>query len=353
LNADYRMLKPETTKLKITQEKNHPLLSMESLENYSTTLGLIAEIQRMSTEDGPGLRTTVFFKGCALKCTWCHNPECISAKPQIHWIESRCIGCQTCLEICPETALRFSDDRVFINRKQCNACGLCAQECPSTALELIGVYWQPRDLIEELIKDRAYFEKSGGGVTLSGGDPTIQAPFAAAVLRGLKQSGIQTAIDTCGICSNEALELLLPYTDLVLYDIKEIDTAKHQAFTGQPCAKVIENLLFICRYLDSNKHPAKLWIRTPIIPDATAREDNILGVGEFISANIASAVDRWELCAFNNLCRDKYQRLGLKWEFADSELMRKSEMENLAAVARNSGVDPAIVHWSGSTKEEH
>lgn len=325
---------------------------MNSKNEHDSPNGLIAEIQRMSTEDGPGLRTTVFFKGCGLRCTWCHNPECISSKPQIHWIESRCIGCQTCLEVCPADALRFCDDGVSINRKRCNVCGLCAQECPSTALELIGVRWQARDLIEELIKDRAYFEKSGGGVTLSGGDPTIQAPFAAAVLSRLKQSGIQTAIDTCGICSNEALELLLPYTDLVLYDIKEIDSEKHEAFTGQPALKVLENLLFICRHLNSNKHSAKLWIRTPIIPDATAREDNIQGIAEFISANIAASVDRWELCAFNNLCRDKYQRLGLKWEFAASELMRKSEMENLAAVARNSGVDPDIVHWSGSTMIE-
>ncbi len=135
----------------------------------------ILEIQRMSTEDGPGIRTTVFFKGCSLKCTWCHNPESISARPQIHWVGNRCIDCNTCLEVCPEAALSFSDDRVSINRKPCNVCGLCAEECPSTALELIGLHWQPQDLLEELLKDRAYFEKSGGGVTLSGGDPAIQA----------------------------------------------------------------------------------------------------------------------------------------------------------------------------------
>lgn len=313
--------------------------------------GLIAEIQRMSTEDGPGLRTTVFFKGCGMRCTWCHNPECISSKPQIHWIETRCIGCKTCQDVCPEAALGFSDDGVSINRKRCTVCGVCAEECPSTALEIIGERWQPRDLLDELLKDRAYFEKSDGGVTLSGGDPAIQATFSATLLKELKHHGIQTAIDTCGICSNGALALLLPNTDLVLYDIKEIDPDKHKAFTGNSISTVLENLRLICKHMDSHDGSGRLWIRTPIIPGATDREDNIRGIGEFISANINASVERWELCAFNNLCKDKYRRLGMQWAFKDSELMSKSEMENLAAVARNSGVNPDIVRWSGSTKD--
>ena len=325
-------------------------LNMINENKYDDQTGMIAEIQRMSTEDGPGLRTTVFFKGCGLRCTWCHNPECISSKPQIHWIETRCIGCKTCQAVCPETALSFADDGVSINRKLCTVCGLCADECPSTALELIGLRWQPQDLLEELLKDRAYFEKSDGGVTLSGGDPAIQAPFAAALLKALKQSGIPTAIDTCGICSIKALDLMLPYTDLVLYDIKIIDSEKHKAFTGNSISTVLENLLFICQHMDSHDLPGRLWIRTPIIPGATDREDNIRGIGEFISANINGTVERWELCAFNNICKDKYRRLGMDWEFVNSELMSRSAMENLTAVARNSGVDPDIVHWSGSTK---
>ena len=323
---------------------------MENKDDAQT--GLIAEIQRMSTEDGPGLRTTVFFKGCGLRCTWCHNPECISPRPQIHWIETHCIGCKTCLDVCSEAALRFSDDGVSINRQACTLCGECAQECPSTALELIGEHWQPQDLLHELLKDRVYFEKSGGGVTLSGGDPALQAPFAAVLLYALKQAGIQTAIDTCGICTNGALDLLLPHTDLVLYDIKEINPEKHNLFTGKSTAQVLESLLYICRHMNSQAIPGRLWIRTPIIPNATATEENIQGIGEFISANIAAPVERWELCAFNNLCKDKYRRLGMRWAFNDSELMSRSEMESLAAVARNSGVDPGIVHWSGSTRVE-
>jgi len=133
--------------------------------NQQPLKATILEIQRMSTEDGPGIRTTVFFKGCSLKCTWCHNPESISAHPQIHWIGNRCIGCKTCLEVCPEGALSFSRDGYTIDRSQCTGCGICAEECPSTALELLGQPWYLEDLYSEVVKDQTYFEKSGGGVT--------------------------------------------------------------------------------------------------------------------------------------------------------------------------------------------
>jgi pyruvate formate lyase activating enzyme len=216
-------------------------------------------------------------------------------------------------------------------------------------MELVGKAWKSDDLIGELIKDKAYFEASRGGITLSGGDPTLQAPFAELLLKKLKQMGIQTAIDTCGICSNGTLAKLLPHSDLVLFDIKEIDSPKHKTLTGQSNTRVFESLLFIRDTMAARGRPGQLWIRTPIIPGATAREDNIQGIGEYIAEHVGPVADRWELCAFNNLCQDKYQRLGLDWEFAGSELMRKSDMENLADVARNSGVDPDIVHWSGST----
>jgi len=325
---------------------------MKSENNLNSPHGLIVEVQRMSTEDGPGIRTTAFFKGCSLKCIWCHNPECISSKPQIHWIESRCIGCKTCLDVCPKGALAFSAGGISIHRESCDNCGLCAEACPSAAMELLGESWNHDDLISELIKDKAYFETSGGGVTLSGGDPTLQAPFAEILLKGLKKSGVQTAIDTCGVCAYGTLEKLLPHTDLVLYDIKEIDPQKHKRFTCQSNAKVFENLLCICKTMANHGYPKELWIRTPIIPNTTATEDNIHGVGEFLSANVGARVSRWELCAFNNLCKDKYQRLGLDWVFKDSELLRKSEMEYLTEVARSTGVNPDIVHWSGSAKLE-
>ena len=318
-------------------------------ENPSAT---ILEIQRMSTEDGPGIRTTIFFKGCSLNCLWCHNPESISPHPQIHWISNQCIGCKTCLEICPEGALAFIADGNRVDRNRCTGCGLCAEECPAAALELLGQSWELDELVAEVIKDRIYFEKSGGGVTLGGGEPTLQGLFNLELLKTLKESGIHTALDTCGMCSRKALEGLLPCTDLLLFDLKEINQQEHRRVTGTTNEKILENLIFMRDWMQSNSRPTQLWIRTPIIPDATATDENIRGIGKFIAGNLDGLVNRWELCAFNNLCRDKYLRLDLDWAYKDCGLLTNLQIEKMAAVARNSGVDPAIVIWSGSTKLE-
>ncbi|MBU1903924.1 MAG: glycyl-radical enzyme activating protein [Proteobacteria bacterium] len=312
--------------------------------------GTLFEIQRMSTEDGPGIRTTVFLKGCSLKCSWCHNPESVSPHPQVQWIGSRCIGCRTCLEVCIHKAISFRPDGVSIDRKACQGCGSCAEECPSTALELVGKTWMTDDLIREVLKDRAFFETSGGGITLSGGEPTLQTGFARALLKGLVAEGIDTALDTCGMCKEETLAQLIPYTRLILYDIKEIDPEKHREFTGSSNEQILRNLLYVCDYMKT-QDDLKLWIRTPVIPGATAREENIRGISRFIASNLGDLVSRWELCTFNNLCRDKYIRLDLDWDFKEAELLDRSLIAGLADVAKNSGVDPDIVHWTGETKD--
>jgi pyruvate formate lyase activating enzyme len=314
--------------------------------------GVVFSIQRMSTEDGPGIRTTVFFKGCTLKCIWCHNPESISPRPQIQWIGVRCIGCRTCLDVCPNRALSLTPEGISINREQCKGCGTCATECPSTALELLGKQWELEDLIDEVEKDRAYYEKSEGGITVSGGEPTLQAEFVAGFLRGCKEKGLHTALDTCGQCTWESLEMLLPYADMVLYDIKETDPDRHKAFTGHPVEKILENLIHLRDYMKTCGIPKTLWVRTPIIPDATARDESIRAVGRFIAMNMRGVVSRWELCSFNNLCMDKYIRLGLPWHYKGFGLLTEAVMERLAEVARCSGVDPDIVHWSGATSVE-
>lgn len=327
------------------------LISNENISNIPP--GLITDIQRMSTEDGPGIRTTVFFKGCSLQCAWCHNPESISAKPQIHWIGNRCIGCKTCLEVCPQSALAFSQAGNRIDRRLCTGCGLCAQECPAAALELLGRHWTLQELIAELIKDRTYFEKSGGGITLGGGEPTLQAAFCRHLLKGLKERSIHTALDTCGMCTQSTLAGLLPYTDLLLYDIKEINPQKHQHFTGSSNEKILENLVYVRQWMQSSSSPKELWIRTPVIPGATATEENINGIGRLLARNLNGRVTRWDLCAFNNLCRDKYLRLDMDWDFKATELLSKMFMEKMVDIAMNSGVDPAIVHGSGSTRLEN
>ncbi len=310
----------------------------------------ILEIQRMSTEDGPGIRTTVFFKGCSLKCKWCHNPESISMQSQVHWIGSRCLGCKTCLDVCPAKALSLSDEGMKINRSTCKGCGTCAKECPSTAMELLGKEWTLDDLTSEVIKDKAYFEKSGGGITVSGGEPGMQAEFIGMFLKSIREKGIHTALDTCGLCSTKALEQLLPYASIVLYDLKEIQTEKHKLFTGEYNDKILDNLLYIAEYIRSHVYPATLWIRTPMIPDMTAREENIFMIGNFIAKNLGDVVNRWELCAFNNLCKDKYLRLDKEWALNDTLLIQKESMEQFARLAKSSGINPEIVVWTGSTR---
>jgi pyruvate formate lyase activating enzyme len=320
-------------------------------DNPNTALNAtLFQIQRMSTEDGPGIRTTIFFKGCSLRCAWCHNPEGISPKPQVCWVGNRCIGCKTCLDVCPDGALTFTEEGVAINRKVCSGCGLCAEECPSTAMELLGETRELEDLIAEAVKDTAYFQKSGGGVTIGGGEPAIQAQFAGDFLGSLREMGIHTATDTSGMCPRESLEALLPHTDLLLYDIKEIDPQRHRRFTHSGNARILENLMCVRDCMKSEGYPKELWIRTPVIPGATATEENIKGIGEFLTSRLDGFVSRWELCAFNNLCKDKYIRLDLDWKYKNCALLSRPFMEKIAAIARNSGVDPRIVRWSGSTK---
>ncbi len=318
--------------------------------NTDNNKGTVLEIQRMSTEDGPGIRTTVFLKGCTLKCSWCHNPESLSVAQQVHWVAAGCIGCGTCVETCDRQALTLTPEGIVIDRDLCRGCGACAQACPAAAMELLGTHWTPEGLVAEVIKDRAYFSNSGGGVTLSGGEAVLQADFTRRVLASLSAQGVHTALDTCGHCPQSALAELLPHVDMVLFDFKEIDPKNHTQFTSRSNKTILENLEFVSRFIESNAKPTMLWVRTPVIPGTTAREENIRGIGAFIAANLGSCVSRWELCAFNNLCKDKYLRLGLDWAHQHDDLLTKEFMTDMAAVAAGSGVDPDIVHWSGQTK---
>ncbi|OPZ37225.1 MAG: 4-hydroxyphenylacetate decarboxylase activating enzyme [Spirochaetes bacterium ADurb.BinA120] len=312
----------------------------------------VLNIQRMSTEDGPGIRTTVFFKGCGLACAWCHNPESISGRPQVQWIENRCIGCATCVEACPEGALRLDGSGMTIDRDICTGCGICADVCPSTAMELLGKEWELEMLVREVEKDRAYFEQSGGGITASGGEPTVQAPFVSEFLRHCRERGLHTALDTCGYASRRSLEAVLPHADLVLFDLKIMDSEEHRRRTGALNERILENLLFVRDFKKGSGRPLSLWIRTPLIPGATATVENLTAIAGFIAENLAGSVERWELCSFNNLCRDKYRRLGMEWEFQDTPLLSRSSLDELVEAARKMLPDPSIAQWTGAPRVE-
>ncbi len=308
-------------------------------------LATILDIQRMSTEDGPGLRTTVFFKGCSLACQWCHNPESIKFGPQIQWQKHRCIGCRTCTSLCPQQALEFSPEGLKILREKCIACKSCVEDCPAGAIECKGEEMDTRRLLEILLRDKEYFGQEGG-VTLSGGEAILQ-PAAVELLQRLQESGIITALDTAGHVATDTLLAALPYCNLLLYDVKIMDRGEHEKFTGQGNELVLKNLKAVAQY--TRNHPLRLWIRTPIIPGATDTIENLTAIGEFLRE--IDGIERHELCAFNNLCRDKYRRLDLNWQFAEAELIPTAHMQALwQACKEASGLQET--YFTGALRRE-
>ena len=228
--------------------------------------GVCFDVQRFAVHDGPGIRTTVFLKGCPLTCSWCHNPEGRAAGPEIHVFPERCIGCGTCHEVCPtgETAT-------------CLRCGACAEACPADARRLIGKTWTAAELVEEVARDRPFFEESGGGVTFSGGEPLAQPDFLLACLGGCRERGLHTTVDTCGYAEGGTILEVARFTDLFLYDLKIIDATEHRRLTGAPVEPILANL----RALDGLG--SGIWIRTPILPGINDGEGAIDALGRFVS----------------------------------------------------------------------
>lgn len=306
---------------------------------------IILDIQRMSTEDGPGLRSTVFFKGCSLSCKWCHNPESIDFKPIVQWQKDRCINCLTCIEACPTKAINFNESGLFINNDICKRCSTCVKECPTGALIMKGHEYTLDGLVKEVIKDKVYFGDNGG-VTLSGGEVLMQGEFAIKLLKSLKERGISTAVDTAGLVPFKVLQEALEYTDVLLYDIKLIDPNEHKKFCGASNELILDNLIKISQ----GDVKWRLWIRTPIIPDATDSNENIAGIAEFINKNLKGRVEKWELCSFNNLCRNKYEMLHQKWDYQNTKLNTKEKMESLVSIAKEILDEKDIVRYTGATQ---
>lgn len=293
---------------------------------------LVFDFHRGTTHDGPGMRTTVFLKGCPLRCRWCHNPEGVSPRRELLWDAGKCIGCGRCEEACPNGAVSRTDGGVVIDRARCRECFSCAGRCPSRALHVAGRAWDIPSLVREACRDRMFFDEFGGGVTVSGGEPASQPAVLPEFLERLKAEGVQTALDTCGFAPWDVYEAVFPYVDVFLYDVKLLDPALHRRFTGADNALILENLRKLAGKLRGA--PGKrLWIRTPLIPGATAAPENIEAIGAWLRENAGDAVERWELCAFNNVCASKYRELRREWPYAGVPLMGEGEVRALAAAA--------------------
>lgn len=302
--------------------------------------GIVFNVQRYSTEDGPGIRTTVFLKGCPMRCPWCHNPEGLERRPQLVWYDLRCIGARDCLAACPRGALTLTPEGMVIDREACDACGLCEEACPAAALEVIGRERTVEDVAVEVLRDRVFYEKSGGGATLSGGEPALQAEFSAALMERLKGEGIHLALDTCGGVAWKKLEPLVDLADLVLYDLKVMDGEAHLRHTGVSLDLVLENAR---RTAAMGK---TMWVRTPVIPGYTDGEDNIRRIARFIRDELPG-VERYDLLAFNNTCGSKYRRLDLIFPLAGRGLVTEEKMAALVEAAGEEGL--SMARWSGAT----
>lgn len=303
--------------------------------------GIVTNIQRCSTEDGPGIRTTLFLKGCPLHCLWCHNIETIDASPRLVWHSSKCIANLGCIKACPEDALQLSETGMQIDLKKCTVCGACEEACPTGAVEIIGKVREASELIEELVRDRVFFETSKGGITISGGEPLHQSEFVIQIASALQEMGIHVALDTSGYANESVWLSVLEHVDLVLLDLKQMNPELHRSFTGVPLDAILSNARALGR-LD-----IPVWIRTPIIPGHTDSVENIRAIARFITKEMPN-VERYDLLAFNKLCVEKYSLFGLEYPLRDEELIERDVMETLAETARSEGITQ--VTWSGMTR---
>jgi pyruvate formate lyase activating enzyme len=287
--------------------------------------GIVLNIQRFSIHDGPGIRTTVFLKGCSNACEWCHNPESMRGRPEIQVYPDKCIACGACVVACPEGAHELRDGVKVYHRERCQMCGACVQECFAGALVLAGKTMTAEEVVEEVLKDRPYYAQSQGGVTLSGGEPVLQKDFAREVLRACREAGMHTAIETAGNYPWSYLEELLPHVDLIMYDLKVWDPDIHRRYIGNRGERIRENLRRLA------KEERDLIVRTPVIGGVNDTVEEIAGIARFIQSFDRLAY--YELLPYHPLGASKYESLGRSHN-TDFYTPTKEKMAELANVAR-------------------
>lgn len=268
-------------------------------------MALIFDIKRFAINDGPGIRTTLFMKGCPLRCVWCHNPEGISPKPVKLYTKKKCIGCQSCVDICPQHNLTLTADGLK-EVGDCILCGKCTDECPTLALQMAGKEWEMDKLMEIVEKERKVMEDSEGGVTVCGGEPLMHPDYLIALLTELKGRGIHRTVDTTLFASEQTVERVMPLADLFLVDLKHMDCEKHKFYTGVPNEQILSNIRLI------SAAGARFWIRIPLIVGVNADDENLKASADFL-ASLPNAPECVNLLVYHDVGKGKHARMGTSY----------------------------------------
>jgi len=294
-------------------------------KSFLVTTGTVFNIQRYSIHDGPGIRTTVFLKGCPLNCWWCQNPESqLSGQEMVFW-EDRCIGCEACFLNCPSAAIQMENKKPVTDKNGCNLCGECSRICPTNAREMIGKKITAEEIIKEVEKDLVFYKESGGGVTFSGGEPLGQSEFLEILLIYCQKKKIHTAVDTSGYISWEILSKISSKVNLFLYDLKIMDNKRHKKYTGISNELILENLKKL-----SSVHN-NIFVRFPVIPGINDDYQNIKEMGEFLSSLKIAQVN---LLPYHYIGVDKYRRLGRTYKLATTQPPLKEKLSEVSAILK-------------------
>ncbi|OIO88708.1 MAG: glycyl-radical enzyme activating protein [Anaerolineae bacterium CG2_30_58_95] len=293
-------------------------------------MGLVFDIRKYSIHDGPGIRTTVFLKGCPLRCLWCHNPEGRAAGMEVIFHHNRCIRCGACLAECEHGAISWNGQVPLTDREKCEQCGACAEVCYAEARQVVGREMTVAQVVAEIERDIPFYDETGGGVTLSGGEPLAQRDFALALLKACKEREIHTALDTCGFASWDTFERVRGCVDLFLYDLKVINDDRHREFTGASNTLILNNL----QKLSERDH--LILLRMPVIPGVNDDEENIRQTGEFVAS--LPRAHSLELLPYHHAAASKYAGLGQEYPLPDTRPPSEERLGQIAEILRAYGV---------------